>query len=142
MKELQFKYMDFINVNIKLRQPKTVLNGDSATGKSYLYHVIEQYTQDNNRTDILCLNIDNVNLSDTEYIINKISKIENGIIVIDQADDILSDNDLWDYVMCDNKNYYIIFGRNYYTQYTELAMPKISSHNMEIEYKIKTAYEV
>ena len=41
-KRIRFKYMDFIDVDIELKQHYTVINGDSATGKTYMYEVISQ----------------------------------------------------------------------------------------------------
>ncbi len=135
-KELKFVYMDYLSVDIVLKQRKTVLNGDSATGKSYLYNVIAQYAQEEKRSDILCINVDNFDAEDVDYTIEKIKRLKNGIVVIDQADDILSNEKLYEYIFLDQKNFYIIMSRKYYEKYSELARTKISKNNISIQYKL------
>lgn len=137
-KELKFVYMDYITVDIVLKHRKTVLNGKSATGKSYLYTIIDQYAQEENRKDILCLNVDNVDTDDIEYTINKIRKIQDGIIVIDQADNILWNKDLYEHILLDRSNFYIIMSRKYYERYSELAKIQISKKCISIKYKLNT----
>lgn len=136
MKNLEFTYMDYIKVNLQLKQKMTVLNGDSATGKSYLYNILEQYAMEEKRKDIVCIDIDNFDPDKPENTIEKIRQVEDGIIAIDQADDILINKRLRDYIMSDKKNYYIIMGRKYYRQYSELAKPKISKDRIEIRYRL------
>lgn len=128
--------MDYIRVKLQLKQRMTVLNGDSATGKSYLYNIIEQYAMEEKRKDIICIDIDNFDSDKPETTIDKISQLKDGIIAIDQADDILINKRLREYVMSDKKNYYIIMGRKYYRQYSELAKTKISKDKIEIRYRL------
>lgn len=135
-KELKFVYMDYITVDIVLKHRKTVLNGKSATGKSYLYTIIDQYAQEENRKDILCLNVDNVDTDDIEYTINKIRKIQDGIIVIDQADNILWNKDLYEHILLDRSNFYIIMSRKYYERYSELAKIVSDKTHINIKYKL------
>lgn len=138
VKRLRFVYMDYINVDIELKQRKTVLNGKSATGKSYLYNIIEQYAQEENRKDIICLNTDNVDMNNIQYTIDKIQELNDGIVIIDQADNILCNKILNNFVCLDNNNYYIIMSRKYYDKYSELAKVQISKKSISIQYKLNT----
>ena len=135
-KKLQFTYMDYVKVNIELRQKKTVLNGKSATGKSYLYNIIEQYAQEEKRDDILCLDVDNVDMKNINHTLEKIKNIHDGIIIIDQADHILSDNRIYECVMKDQSNYYIIMSRKYFERYSELAKTKVLGADISLKYKL------
>lgn len=136
MKELKFTYMDYIDVTLKLKNKKTVLNGNSATGKSYLYSIIEQYKQEEKRKDIICLDVNNVDIDDTSNVIEKIKKLDDGIVVIDQADDILTDKNLYETIINDNKNYYIIMSRKYFTRYSQLAKTVISYNHIGLKYRL------
>lgn len=138
-KELKFLYMDYVNVDIELKSKKTVINGKNGTGKSYLWNIISQYTMEENRKDILCLNVDNVDTDDIEYTINKIRKIQDGIIVIDQADNILWNKDLYEHILLDRSNFYIIISRKYYERYSELAKIVSDKTHISIKYKLNIA---
>lgn len=138
-KELKFLYMDYVNVDIELRSKKTVINGKNGTGKSYLWNIISQYAMEENRKDILCLNVDNVDTDDIEYTINKIRKIQDGIIVIDQADNILWNKDLYEHILLDRSNFYIIMSRKYYERYSELAKIVSDKTHISIKYKLNIA---
>lgn len=138
-KELKFLYMDYVNVDIELKSKKTVINGKNGTGKSYLWNIISQYAMEENRKDILCLNVDNVDTDDIEYTINKIRKIQDGIIVIDQADNILWNKDLYEHILLDRSNFYIIMSRKYYERYSELAKIVSDKTHISIKYKLNIA---
>lgn len=138
-KELKFLYMDYVNVDIELRSKKTVINGKNGTGKSYLWNIISQYAMEENRKDILCLNVDNVDTDDIEYTINKIRKIQDGIIVIDQADNILWNKDLYEHILLDRSNFYIIMSRKYCERYSELAKIVSDKTHISIKYKLNIA---
>lgn len=139
IKELKFLYMDYVNIDIELRSKKTVINGKNGTGKSYLWNIISQYAMEENRKDILCLNVDNVDTDDIEYTINKIRKIQDGIIVIDQADNILWNKDLYEHILLDRSNFYIIMSRKYYERYSELAKIVSDKTHISIKYKLNIA---
>jgi hypothetical protein len=136
MKKLEFRYMDLIDVSIHLRTRRTILNGDSATGKSYIFNIIKQYAEEVNRDDILCLDTNNVDERHIDLTIERIRRVKSGIVVIDRSDNILNNPDLYDYIMSDYDNYYIIIGRKYYENYSELAMPLITSNKISIQYKL------
>lgn len=136
MKEVKFVYMDFINVDIKLRQRITVLNGNSSTGKSYLYNIIKEYVQEKKIKNILCLDVNNASGDNAQYTLNKLEKIKNGIIIMDYADNLLADNEIYDYVMSDMENYYMLLGRKCFEHYYELAKPKITKTSIGIQYRL------
>lgn len=137
-KKLQFTYMNFVEVDIELRSLRTVLNGKSATGKSYFYNMIEQYSQEEKRSDILCLNMGTVDLDDVECVISRLQKIDDGVIVIDQADNILTNKKLYDYIFLDDKNYYILISRKFYERYSELARLRVTANSIKLEYQMNT----
>lgn len=139
IKKLKFIYMDILDVNIELKQNYTVLNGDSGTGKTYLYEIINQYASENNRKDIICINLDNVNSENIEFIINKIKNSKNSIIFVDQADSLfMRAEELKDYISRDRNNYYIIVSKTFARLYTEWAKPVITEDSVSIRYKIET----
>ena len=134
-KRIRFKYMDFIDVDIELKQHYTVINGDSATGKTYMYEVISQYALENNSDDIICITLDNC--LDSTSIIDKIKNKNEAIIIIDMADSIFSRSpEIKEFIEQDRKNYYIIMSRTFAKMYTELARPIISKNMVSIQYKM------
>ena len=83
----------------------TILTGDSGTGKTVVYSFIKECMAVN--ADILCLNY----LDYQRDIKDIISNTEGKLIVIDNAD-ILLDDDTRKYISLDNRNQYLIIGRN------------------------------
>lgn len=83
----------------------TILTGDSGTGKTASFSFIKECTALN--LDIVCLNY----LDYQKNIGNIIRNTEKKLIVIDNAD-ILLDDDTRKYIALDDKNQYLIIGRN------------------------------
>lgn len=83
----------------------TILMGDSGTGKTAAFSFIRECMAVNPR--ILCLNY----LDYQKNIKDIITKEEGKLIVIDNAD-ILLDDDTRKYISLDDKNQYLIIGRN------------------------------
>lgn len=83
----------------------TILMGDSGTGKTATFSFIKECMAVNPR--ILCLNY----LDYQKNIKEIISNTEGKLIVIDNAD-ILLDEDARKYISLDDKNQYLILGRN------------------------------
>lgn len=83
----------------------TVLTGDSGTGKTASFSFIKECMALN--PDIVCLNY----LDYQKDIIDIISNAEKKLIVIDNAD-VLLDDDARKYIALDDKNQYLIIGRN------------------------------
>ena len=135
---LQFKYMDYIDVDIELKKRRTTLCGNSAIGKSYLYNVIEQYAQEERLENIICLDIENVDINDPYYTLEKLKKLKEGLVIIDQADDIFRAQEIEEYVTYDRDNFYLIIGRKYFQQYSELAKPIITKTKISLRYSLNT----
>jgi DNA replication protein DnaC len=138
-KKLSFKYMDIINVDIILRENYTVIDGNSATGKTYLYSILKNYLAENSNINMMCLDTNNVDFDEIDNTINKLKKLNNAIIVIDQADDIFENSAILKYVEQDRSNYYIIMSRKFARQYTELAKIIATKNSIGIKYKINVA---
>lgn len=83
----------------------TILTGDSGTGKTASFSFIKECMALN--PDIICLNY----LDYQKNIGDIIRNAEKKLIVIDNAD-ILLDDDIRKYVALDDKNQYLIIGRN------------------------------
>ena len=83
----------------------TILTGDSGTGKTASFSFIKECMA--LKSDIICLNY-----LDYQKNIGDIIKNANGkLIVIDNAD-VLLNNDMRKYIALDDKNQYLIIGRN------------------------------
>lgn len=83
----------------------TLLMGDSGTGKTASFSFIKECMALN--SDIVCLNY----LDYQKNIGDIIRSVEKKLIVIDNAD-ILLDDDTRKYIALDDKNQYLIIGRN------------------------------
>lgn len=92
-------------VNFTFTNNITILMGFSGTGKTAAFSFIKECMADN--PDILCLNY-----LDYQRNINEIvSQAEGKLIVIDNADILLND-EIRKYISLDDKNQYLIIGRN------------------------------
>lgn len=83
----------------------TILTGDSGTGKTASFSFIKECMALN--SDIICLNY----LDYQKDIGAMIKSAEKKLIVIDNAD-VLLDDDIRKYIAVDDKNQYLIIGRN------------------------------
>ena len=83
----------------------TILMGDSGTGKTASFSFIKECMALN--PDIVCLNY----LDYRKNIGDIIRNTEKKLIVIDNAD-VLLDDDIRKYIALDDKNQYLIIGRN------------------------------
>lgn len=83
----------------------TVLMGDSGTGKTASYSFMKECMSMN--PDILCINY----LDYQKDIGEMIRSAEGKLIVIDNAD-VLLDDSIRKYIALDDKNQYLIIGRN------------------------------
>lgn len=92
-------------VDFTFKNNITILMGDSGTGKTASFSFIRECMAINPK--ILCLNY----LDYQKDIKDVISKTEGKLIVIDNAD-ILLDDDTRKYISLDDKNQYLIIGRN------------------------------
>jgi Holliday junction resolvasome RuvABC ATP-dependent DNA helicase subunit len=92
-------------VDFRFTNNITILTGDSGTGKTASFSFIQECMAVN--LDILCLNY----LDYQKDIAGIIKSAEKKLIVIDNADVLLSD-DFRKYIALDDKNQYLIIGRN------------------------------
>lgn len=92
-------------LNFQFTNNITLLTGESATGKTASFSFMRECMAVN--PDILCLNY----LDYQKNIKEVISKTEGKLIVIDNAD-ILLDDETRKYISLDDKNQYLIIGRN------------------------------
>ena len=91
-------------VNFKFTNNITILMGDSGTGKTATFSFIRECMAIDSR--ILCLNY-----LDYQKDMTIVSNTQGKLIVIDNADILLSD-DIRKYISLDDKNQYLIIGRN------------------------------
>lgn len=129
---------NFSIIDLNLKERITILSGDSASGKTYIFNSIKRYVRQNNTNNILCINLDTINYADA--IIEKIKSIKNGLIIVDEANKVLKNKELTEFIRGDfeSKNNYIIIGRSLSlnTKYTELAEPDISEDKISIKYLV------
>lgn len=92
-------------VNFTFTNNITILTGESGTGKTAAFSFIKECMALN--PDILCLNY----LDYQKKILDVLQGVNGKLIVIDNAD-ILLDDDTRKYISLDDKNQYLIIGRN------------------------------
>lgn len=92
-------------VNFTFTNNITILTGDSATGKTAVFSFIKECVPLN--SNLLCINY----LDYQKDIKELLSKTQGKLIVIDNAD-ILLDDETRKYISIDDKNQYLIIGRN------------------------------
>ena len=92
-------------LDFKFTSNITILMGDSGTGKTAAFSFIKECMALN--PEILCLNY----LDYQKDIADIIKNANRKLIVIDNAD-VLLDDDIRKYIALDDKNQYLIIGRN------------------------------
>ncbi len=92
-------------VDFRFTNNITILTGDSGTGKTAAFSFIRECMAVN--PNILCINY----LDYQKGIRDMISRADGKLIVIDNAD-ILLDDETRKYISLDDKNQYLIIGRN------------------------------
>ena len=104
MKHFSTVHTSYI-VNFEFTNNITILTGASATGKTASFSFIRECMAGN--PDIVC-----INYQDYQKDIKKLIASETGkLVVIDNAD-ILLDDEIRKYISLDDKNQYLIIGRN------------------------------
>lgn len=102
--QIKTKHTSF-EVDLRLVLNVTFISGDSGTGKSALYSFLQEYAAENK--NVRCFNY----LDQKKAYKNSIKQSKGKLFVIDNAD-ILLDDDMRRYIAFDDKNQYIIIGRN------------------------------
>lgn len=136
-KAINIKSFDGMNVDIKLKSRRTILSGDSGTGKTFLYSILDNHNLVDNEDKIKCIDIDNVDRSNPQLTVEILKPLVDHVIVIDQADEVLDYPVIYDHVMYDTKNYYILMGRKCSSYITELADLEIKGNHIGIEYFVE-----
>lgn len=104
LKEYKTQYLDVV-IDLKFTSNLTFISDISGTGKTFLWNVL-------NNEKILDSRLATLNFTDAlTDISDKLSGYSGKLIIIDNADIILNDN-LRYRISSDNKNQYLIFGRN------------------------------
>lgn len=104
MEHFSTVYTSFV-LDFKFTSNITILTGDSGTGKTASFSFIKECMALN--PDIMCLNY----LDYQKNIADIIKNTSGKLIVIDNADLLLND-DMRKYIALDDKNQYLIIGRN------------------------------
>ena len=92
-------------VDFRFTNNITILMGDSGTGKTAAFSFIRECMAVN--PNILCINY----LDYQKDIRDMISRVDGKLVFIDNAD-VLLDDDTRKYISLDDKNQYLIIGRN------------------------------
>lgn len=134
-KSLKFKSEDGLDINLFLRGNRIVVEGDSATGKTYLWKQLN--TQEAENVYPICYeNIKNNN--SYEAILKFISGSKGIIIVVDQANDVFRLRpDFVAFIDCDENNQYILLGRDLGIEHnlSEVATLEIKEGTAVLNYK-------
>ena len=101
---IQIRHTSY-NVDFALEGNVTFIIGDSGTGKSAVFSFLREIAAENK--SIVCFNY----LDSKKYYKKSIKQYKEKLIVIDNADILLDDN-MRRYISLDEKNQYIIIGRN------------------------------
>lgn len=126
--------------NLDFQSDLILIRGNSGTGKSLIARYVASLIQSkqmpcdmaviaNFNIDIDITNTDELN----DYITNKLKKFKNRFIIIDNADILLRDIDVRDYIANDTQNQYLILGRNHeYLTYSTKQIAKLKESGNEI----------
>ena len=101
---IQTRHTNYL-VDLRLNSNITFITGDSGTGKSAVFSILEEYSSEDKR--IRCFNYMDHNKGYKASIRNSKKKL----FVIDNAD-ILLDDKMRQHIAVDTSNQYIIIGRN------------------------------
>lgn len=129
--------VDDKKINLELRDSITVICGDSATGKTYLYETLRDAE---NTENMYFLNYNSIKtyenyLSAIDFLRNK----RNKLIILDQADDVqnLYNGEIMEEININtNNHYFIIIGRqpNLSYFYSDIATVVIKDNTISLEY--------
>lgn len=110
MYKLELK-LKSINIDFELRSKKTIINDNSASGKTYLFNLIHK---EYSGSDILLLNYHGVEIpAKAKIICNGLKSFQNKIVIVDQASEVFNQCEkLQDIVSTDLNNHYILMGRS------------------------------
>lgn len=125
------------NINLKLRDSITVICGDSATGKTYLYETLRDAE---NTENMYFINYNSVKTSENyQSAIDFLRNKSNKLIIVDQADDVqdLYNGEIMEEININtNNHYFIIIGRqpNLSYFYSDMANVVVKDNTISLEY--------
>lgn len=132
---LQTRHTSF-HVDLQIESNITFINGESGVGKSALFTFLQEMSAEDKR--IKCFNY----LDQNKGYKSSIKKSKGKLFVIDNAD-ILLDDKMRSYISLDEKNQYIIIGRNptglLLTQ-NEIFELNSTSNNEIINFSLKNSF--
>ncbi len=106
------KIMDKLNcshtsfkVDFHFKNNITLLMGDSGVGKTLVFSILKEASVDNEK--LICFNY----LDANKDILKELKNITGKLVVIDNADTLLT-REIRKWIVFDNKNQYLIIGRN------------------------------
>lgn len=124
-------------INLELRDSITVICGDSATGKTYLYETLRDAE---NTENMYFINYNSVKTSENyQSAIDYLKTKNNKLIIIDQADDVqeLYNGEIMEEISINtNNHYFIIIGRqpNLSYFYSDMANIVVKDNTIYLEY--------
>lgn len=127
------------DINLELRSNYTVICGDSATGKSFLYYKLQNA---DNTDNIVLIDYKTVKgNANYDIMVKAIKESKNKFIVIDQVDDIQDKNDEMMLAINTDKgnNSFILIGRNPAVTYnvSDLSSVIVSKDKITLEYEFE-----
>lgn len=134
MNRLRIK-LDELEIDFELRSNKTIIQGDSSTGKTYVYELLhEEYKEEN----IFFINYHDIESpTNAKMICNTLKNTINKFVIIDQANDVFEEcSELEDIVDKDNNNQYILMGRSLQIHYniSDIAELQIKNNRAALSY--------
>lgn len=110
--KLLFTDANGITFDFQMRGMKTIVHGDSATGKSLLCTRLREIQNDYNQNDVLKkYNADNIVVADKNWL-NVIENLNSKLIIIDRADIVLTE-EIKECIKNDCSNVYLLFMRGH-----------------------------
>lgn len=127
------------NIILDLRSNYTVICGDSATGKSFLYQKLKDAE---NTEDLILFNYDSVkSKGNYNMAVEAIKNSHEKVFIIDQVDDIQDkdDNMMLAINLDAGTNTFILIGRNPAITYnvSDLAEINITDNNITLQYEFE-----
>lgn len=126
------------NIDIELRETMTLISGNSGTGKSMFYNLVDKAITLGECNNCLCINFDDVKNKEYGVVMYKLSITSNKIIIIDQANYVLQDPKVAKFINqdIDRGNYYVLIGRSLpiYADARYLAKMKVNGNNIGLRY--------
>lgn len=133
-KDIRCEYNGY-SIDIKLKHKKTILTGDSGTGKTALLEAV------NNKLDD-CILVDKDRLKSDKNLRSLLDELKSGkyndkIVLIDDGDTLLNIDGVRNVINNDNKSIYVITARNprlYNVDYKNYASVVCTGITLSIKY--------